>query len=109
MNDSRGTQVLSGGGLTYRGGEHRTTDWFAPVQRPAVGSAYAGPFRDANNTLSLAVTPYADAGSSDRAGIMESGDTTRTALYQGTPWSRSRRAGRCGPADVRPGHCPTGS
>ncbi|WP_327339682.1 S8 family serine peptidase [Streptomyces sp. NBC_01324] len=98
MNDSRGTQVLSGGGLTYRGGEHRTTDWFAPVQRPAVGSAYAGPFRDANNTLSLAVTPYADAGSRDRAGIMESGDTTRTALYQGDTLvaqsaSRAVRAG----------------
>lgn len=106
MSDARGLQVLSSGRLGYLGGKHYTTDWFAPVQRPAVGSSYAGPTRDTNNNLTLPVTPYADAGAVDRSGVMESGDTTKSALYRGDTLvaqsaSRVVRASRL-PAEALP-------
>ncbi|MFH9726331.1 PA domain-containing protein [Streptomyces sp. NPDC017254] len=80
--DSRGVQNTSGGRLNHTAGKNYTTSWLAPVQHPGIGSAYAGPYRDGNNTLSLAVTPYADGGAVDRSGFLDK-STTKMALYQG--------------------------
>lgn len=105
MSDARGLQSLTGGLLTYRAGRSYTTDWFSPVQHPAVGSAYAGPYRDSNDNLYLAVTPYADGGAVDRSGLLNTGTSTM-ALYQGDTLlaqsaSRSVRATHR-PAEVLP-------
>ncbi|MFG2654500.1 hypothetical protein [Streptomyces sp. NPDC048425] len=82
MWDSRGAQTITGGLLNHTGGKSSTSSWFSPVQHPAVGSAYAGPFRDSNNNLSLTFTPYSDGGAVDRAGLLDT-STSKTAMYQG--------------------------
>lgn len=105
MSDARGAQSLTGGLVNYTAGKSYTTDWFSPVQHPALGTAYAGPFRDSNNNLSLTFTPYSDGGAVDRAGLLDK-STTKMALYQGDTLvaqsaSRSVRALRR-PAEALP-------
>lgn len=82
ISDTRGTLGNTGGLLNYTAGKSYTTGWFSPVQHPAVGTAYAGPYRDSNNALTLAVTPYADGGALDRTGLLDK-STSKMALYQG--------------------------
>ncbi|MFG2432932.1 S8 family serine peptidase [Streptomyces sp. NPDC048590] len=103
--DTRGRQEITGGQVSYAAGKRYTTSWFSPVQHPTVGSAYAGPSRDSNNNLFLALTPYSDGGAVDRSGLQDTG-TSKMALYQGDTLiaqssSRSVRALRR-PADVLP-------
>lgn len=105
MTDSRGLQSMTSGLLNDAGGSSYSTGWFSPVQRPSTGTAYAGPYRDGNNNLSLAVTPYSDGGAVDRSGVLNTG-TNKMALYQGDTLvaqsaSRSVRAMRR-PAEVLP-------
>ncbi|WP_236063962.1 S8 family peptidase [Streptomyces poriferorum] len=105
MSDARGVQQVTGGLVTYAAGKRYTTNWFSPVQNPRVGTAYAGPYRDTNNNLSLSATPYSDGGAVDRSGVLDTG-TSKMALYQGDTLlaqssSRSVRALRR-PAEVLP-------
>lgn len=105
MSDARGLQGITGGLQNPTAGRTYTAGWFSPVQRPAVGTAYAGPYRDSNNNLVLSLTPYSDGGAADRTGLLST-DTSKMALYQGDTLvaqaaSRTVRALRR-PADVLP-------
>ncbi|WP_329155048.1 S8 family serine peptidase [Streptomyces anulatus] len=54
--------------------------WFQPVQRPRMGTAFTGPYRDSNNNLTLAVEPWTDSGPAGTSGI---GDGQfKTVLYR---------------------------
>ena len=54
--------------------------WFGPVQRPRMGTAFAGPNRDANNNLTLPVEPWTDSGPAGTSGIGDG--QLKTVLYR---------------------------
>lgn len=63
-----------------RAGRSYDQHWFEPVQRPRMGTAFAGPNRDINNNLTLPVERWTDSGPAGTSGI---GDGQfKTALYR---------------------------
>ncbi|MCX5390561.1 S8 family serine peptidase [Streptomyces sp. NBC_00094] len=64
----------------YLPGKRFRADWFAPVQRPRLGTEFWGPFRDTGGNMQFNMPAWADSGTG-HAGAMP-GDTESLALYR---------------------------
>ncbi|MFE7708075.1 S8 family serine peptidase [Streptomyces sp. NPDC057486] len=76
-------QEMRGGALDYTAGRTYSAQWFAPISRPRLGTAYWGPFRSVYNDIQFNFTPWTDSGAGHSGAMENEYETTSTAFYQG--------------------------
>ncbi|WSM93875.1 S8 family serine peptidase [Streptomyces sp. NBC_01696] len=87
---------MRSGELDYTAGRTYRAEWFAPVTRPRLGTAYWGPFRTAYDDLQFNITPWTDSGAGHSGSMpVDEYDTTSYAFYQGDTLVK-KGAGRAG-------------
>ncbi len=86
-----------GGEMDYRAGSTNKAQWFAPVARPRLGTAYWGPNRSQYGDIQYNITPpWTDAGAGHSGSMPDKEyDTTTSKVYQATSCS-TRPPGRAG-------------
>nr|WSW65997.1 S8 family serine peptidase [Streptomyces sp. NBC_00995] len=70
--------------LDYTAGRTYAADWFAPVTRPRLGTAYWGPFRSQWGDIQYNITPWTDGGAGHSGSMPDKEyDTGTVTVYQG--------------------------
>ncbi|MEW1893124.1 S8 family serine peptidase [Streptomyces sp. NPDC085659] len=73
-----------GGEMDYRAGSTNKAEWFAPVTRPRLGTAYWGPNRSQYGDIQYNITPWTDAGAGHSGSMPDKEyDTGKVTVYQG--------------------------
>lgn len=73
-----------GGEMDYRAGSTTRAQWFAPITRPRLGTAYWGPNRSQWGDIQYNITPWTDGGAGHSGSMPDKEyDTGKVAVYQG--------------------------
>ncbi|MGW4047463.1 S8 family peptidase [Streptomyces sp. NPDC004721] len=96
--DESTAQQMRSGELDYTAGRTYPAQWFAPVTRPRLGTAYWGPNRSIYNDIQFNLTPWTDSGAGHSGAMSEDEyETTTTAVYAGDTLIK-KVSGRAGAA-----------
>jgi hypothetical protein len=77
-------QEMRGGDMNYKAGRTYPAEWFGPITRPRLGTAYWGPFRTVSNQIQFNLTPWTDSGAGHSGSMTRDEHTVITnAFYQG--------------------------
>ncbi|MGC4945825.1 S8 family peptidase [Streptomyces sp. DT224] len=73
-----------GGEMDYRAGSTSKAEWFAPVTRPRLGTAFWGPNRSQYGDIQYNITPWTDGGAGHSGAMPDKEyDTGKVSVYQG--------------------------